>query len=1250
MLCRDRCGYCTFAKPPARLDAPYLTLDEVLDDRAARRRARLPRGAVHPRARRPEARYPDAAEWLAAHGYASTVDYLAHVARLVLDETGLLPHANAGALTQAELERLRPVSPSQGMMIETLAARLGEPGGPHHGAPDKTPERRLATLEAAGRARVPVHHRDPRRHRRDARRTARRARGDRRVAPPPRARAGGHRPELPAQAGTAMHKAPACPPDEFLWSIAAARIVLARRRAPAGAAEPERRPRAVARGRHRRLGRRLPGHPRPREPRAAVARARHACAPRPKRPATSLAPRLTIYPEYVRDPEHVARSRDCAPRCSCAPTAKVSRATPTWSPGRDDLAPPALLPPPVPAARRRTRSARCSTVCSRARRSASTRSSRCSARAVPRSRAIAAVADQLRREIVGDEVTFVRNRNINYTNVCTFKCRFCAFSKGPLSLNLRGKPYLLELEEMQRRVVEAVECGATEVCLQGGIHPDFDGDYYVEVARGGEGGRAAASTCTASPRSRSPKARAGSSMPLDDYLLRLKEAGLATLPGTAAEILDDEVRAIICPDKVEHRRVARRAPHRAPRRAALERHDHVRHGRAAGARRPPPRAHRVTCRRRPAASPSSCRCRSCTWRRRSSSRARPGAARPSARSCSMHAVGRIAYRGWIDNVQVSWVKCGVAGARQILQAGANDLGGTLMDENISRAAGASHGQELDEAEFRADRRADRAHRSRSARRSTAARRPSGGGCVRRTTPRWTVTVARRLSCWAARRTVTDPLSEPTLESRMSRVRRPRHRQRPRRRAEPRDRRVRRAHWRSNRGAMTLIDERPRRRALRRRWVPAIEISGGSAANTMVGRRVVRRARRVPRQGARRPARRRSSRTTSARPVSTFDVAAPRPTGRATGRCLIIVTPDAQRTMNTYLGASALLRPGRRRRRHGRGGAGRVPRGLPLGPARGQGGVPQGRAHRARGGQRGRRSRSPTRSASTGTGPSGCELVEDEVDILFANEDEICALYESRLRRTRWKRCAATVASPRSRGPQHGSRDRRRRRDARGRRPTRSTGSSTRPAPATSTRPASSTATRSGDDLETCARLGSLAAAEVISPPRRPAGGDAVGTGRAADGAVTVSPAGAGTVRTETVRAWIAAIPTRHHGPSCKRLLDAGDDDALASRFAGRLAFGTAGLRGALGARSEPHERRGRARRVGRPRRIGSRRPARADARRGRRLRPPPSLRRVRARHRGCARRRRHPGAARDRARGRRRSPRTRCATSAPRPA
>jgi FO synthase len=315
----------------------------------------------------------------------------------------------------------------------------------------------------------------------------------------------------------------------------------------------------------------------------------------------------------------------------------------------------------------------------------------------PEVRAVAEVADQLRAEAVGDVVTWVANRNINYTNVCTFKCRFCAFSKGPLSLNLRGAPYLLELSDITDRVREAEEAGATEVCLQGGIHPKFDGDYYLEVIRAVRAAtdRIHIHAFTALEVTEGAKRL---DEPLADYLRRLKDAGLATLPGTAAEILDDEVRAVLCPDKIntEEWLEAHRTAHsiglrsnvtimfgaveqpRSWARHILRTRDLQHETGGFTEFVPLPFVHMATP----------------IYLQR---KARRG---PTFREALlMHAVGRIAYHGAIENIQVSWVKMGAAGATQMLQAGVNDLGGTLMDENISRAAGASHGQFMGEDEF-----------------------------------------------------------------------------------------------------------------------------------------------------------------------------------------------------------------------------------------------------------------------------------------------------------------------------------------------------------------------------------------------------------------------------------------------------------------------------------------------------------------------------------------------------------------------
>ncbi len=693
MLCRDRCGYCTFAKVPARLESPFLSIDEVLE--IARRGAALGcHEALFTLGEEPEARYPAAARWLRDHGYASTLEYLVAAAGAVLRETGLLPHANAGALTREQFERLRPVSPSQGAMVETLAARLGDPGGPHHGCETKTPARRLAMIDAAGRARVPfttgvlVGIGETRRERLDALAAIRRSHERH-----------GHVQEVIVQnflpkPGTAMHRAAACDRDELLWTVAAARIVLGPHmhiQAPPNLSDEAELGALLSAGIDDWGGVSpvTPDHVNPERPWPSIERLQAATEAAGK----VLAPRLTVYPEYVRDADHWLDEAIRFPVLLRSDSEGLARDD-RWAAGGDDP-PPAVLPAPARAGGAVDEVL--AGVLAGTEPGVDELVTLLSARGSELGR-VAEVADELRREAVGDVVTFVRNRNINYTNICTFKCRFCAFSKGPLSLNLRGTPYLLGLDEIQRRVVEAVDCGATEVCLQGGIHPDFDGDYYLAVARAVKDvapeihihGFTALEVTEGARRL---------GIPLRDYLLAAREAGLSTLPGTAAEVLDDEVRAVICPDKVDTEEwlEAHRTAHGIGLRSNItimfghvERPVHVaRHlVRTRSLQKetggftefvPLPFVHM--------ASPIFLQ-----------RRARPG---PTFREALLiHAVGRIAYRGWIDNVQVSWVKTGVTGAQQVLRAGANDLGGTLMDENISRAAGAAHGQELDDTEFR----------------------------------------------------------------------------------------------------------------------------------------------------------------------------------------------------------------------------------------------------------------------------------------------------------------------------------------------------------------------------------------------------------------------------------------------------------------------------------------------------------------------------------------------------------------------
>jgi 7,8-didemethyl-8-hydroxy-5-deazariboflavin synthase CofH subunit/7,8-didemethyl-8-hydroxy-5-deazariboflavin synthase CofG subunit len=679
-LCRDRCGYCTFAQAPAHVVSPYMSLDEVMAV-AQEGFAAGCTEALFTLGERPELRYDEAARWLAARGYQSTVDYVASAAQMVLESTGLLPHANAGALYRHELEQLRGASASQGMMLESLADLPA-----HRLAPDKAVSRRLDTLRFAGELRIPfttgllVGIGETRE---DRLRTIEAIRESHEEF--------GHVQEVIIQnflpkARTAMANEPAASDEEFHWTISVARLLLPdsiHLQAPPNLSDDPTRLLAFGIDDFGGISPVTADHVNPERAWPALSSLSEECDVK----GFALTPRLTIYPEFISGTTAFLDEK-VRPAVLAHADATFLARNDNWYSGTD------VTPPQRPTSLSKT-SAVTSILANYVPGYEFDREELVTlfhARGADLN-AVADLADQVRQDLVGDAVSFVINRNINYTNVCTFKCRFCAFSKGPLSLNLRGDPYLLTLEEVSDRVREAEERGATEVCLQGGIHPKFDGDYYIDVVAAVRAGSPTIHIHAFSALEVFEGARR-SEQDLATYLTRLKDAGLKTLPGTAAEILDDEVRAILCPDKINSDQWLE--VHRTAHRVGLHSNITIMFGAVEGVDSwathllrtrdlqketggftefvPLPFVHMAT--------PIFL-----------NGRSRRG---PTFREATlMHAVARLHYATLINNIQVSWVKMGVAGSRRILQAGANDLGGTLMDENISRAAGATHGQVMD---------------------------------------------------------------------------------------------------------------------------------------------------------------------------------------------------------------------------------------------------------------------------------------------------------------------------------------------------------------------------------------------------------------------------------------------------------------------------------------------------------------------------------------------------------------------------
>ncbi len=692
-LCRDVCHYCTFAHPPRKNERAYLSLDEVLAIARAGQAAGC-KEALFTLGDQPELRYRSAADELLRLGHRTTLSYLAQAARVVHEQTGLLPHLNPGHLAPADVAALRGASVSQGLMLESASERLCQPGAPHYGSPDKHPRARLASIQAAGEQRVPLTSGiligigETRDERIDAL-LALRELNDRY----------GHIQEVIIQnfrpkAGTRMAHSPPPSLEDHLWTIAIARLLFA----PSMniQAPPNLSPGALSRlidagindwgG----VSPVTPDHVNPEAPWPALDALAHATNAAGKQ----LVERLAIYPAFARRAEKWV---DPALRTSllrCIDADGWPR-TDAWSPGARACLPDCAAGFGAPVI-----GDELSAILARAQAGVAlgeadiVRLFRCRGDEFA---AVCAAADELRQASNGETVSYVVTRNINYTNICYFKCGFCAFSKGKMSENLRGRPYELSLAEVARRAREAWERGASEVCMQGGIHPRYSGATYIEICQAVKGAAPGIHVHAFSPLEVHQGA-ATLGLPLESFLRALQAAGLGTLPGTAAEILDDEVRAVLCPDKIDTRRWLHvmRAAHRSGLRSTatimfghVEYYEHwARHllrirelqQETGGFTEfvPLPFVHME--------APIYLK-----------GRARRG---PTFREAVlMHAIARLALNPLITNVQTSWVKMGREGVMTCLRSGANDLGGTLMDETITRSAGATHGQEMAPAEM-----------------------------------------------------------------------------------------------------------------------------------------------------------------------------------------------------------------------------------------------------------------------------------------------------------------------------------------------------------------------------------------------------------------------------------------------------------------------------------------------------------------------------------------------------------------------
>ena len=699
-LCRDFCHYCTFAEKPKKQKANYMTKDEVMELIKQGEKSGC-KEALFTLGEKPEKRYRSAQEELERLGHKTTLSYLTEIAKLVISESSLLPHINAGTMSRRDLKRLREVSVSQGLMLESSSNRLTRKGGPHYGSKDKIPAIRLETIRLAGLEKIPLTSGiligigETRTERIESLLELRKLNEKY-----------GHIQEIiiqnfRAKPGTKMQFANEPGINELVWTIAIARIIF-------GSTMNIQAPPNLYRGELPALidagindwGGISPVTPDFVNPEAPWPNLSDLASLTSKSSGASgtkkiLTERLAIYPDYVLR-GNTWLERSIYPNVLQLSDMEGFARENFWSAGKEVL-PPEIFTKKIGRQKIPIEN-KVDEILGKV--SVKTNWSEKEIETLLTSRGddfykVCNAANELRKKVIGDVITYTINRNINYTNICTYRCGFCAFSKGKMSENLRGKPYDLNINEIISRSEEAWELGATEVCLQGGIHPHYSGKTYLEICK--------------AIKSNVPEIHIHAFSPLEvwqgaktlgitvkDFLLNLRDAGLDSLPGTAAEVLDDEVRAIICPDKLTTKQwlsVMRDAHNLGFKTTStlmfghVEKPKHVaRHflklielQRETGGFTefvPLPFVHME--------APIFLK-----------GKARKG---PTFReSVLVHAVARLILHPHFKNIQTSWVKMGPEGVKGCLNSGANDLGGTLMNESITRAAGAIHGQEMTRA-------------------------------------------------------------------------------------------------------------------------------------------------------------------------------------------------------------------------------------------------------------------------------------------------------------------------------------------------------------------------------------------------------------------------------------------------------------------------------------------------------------------------------------------------------------------------